>query len=784
MKKKKKKKSIIGRQQTILDEKNIQARFSDVIGIDEFKEELLELVDYLKNPKKYHDAGAKLPKGILLVGQPGTGKTLLARALAGEAGCSFFYKNGSEFDEMFVGVGAMRIRELFKKAREKAPSIIFIDEIDSVAGRRNASDPSHSRDTVNQILAEMDGFKQTDNVIVIGATNMEQSIDDAIKRPGRFDKIIHVPLPDIKGQNHVSAKELARQTSGFSGADIQNMVNISILNAIKNHRNFANIKDFDFALDRIAMGIGRKNMFITDKDKYLTAIHEGGHTVAALFTQGATPLHKVTILPRGGALGFTSMILETDRHNYTKKNMIAMIDVAMGGRAAEDLFLGNDQITTGCNNDLAKATEIAYQYVKQLGMDQDFTLLSESNNIQTSNQYNYLIDKEVQKILKESYDRVKGLLQQKEKGLKQLANELIAKETLTYEECNLNPGLTDFIKECGLISCQNNYNIVSIIGAQNSGKSTLLNRVFGTQFEVLQSKSKQQTTKGIWVSRDKEQNVMILDVEGSNSRQRGKGEKGSGFFEKSTALFALAFSQVLILNFNTLNLGHESEFSIIKVIMEMNLRLFKSDQVKQILIVFRDFNDEQDDFDIFCKDIRKEIKEIWKEINKPKELEELEPDALFKINFYKCANFQNKKLKQFFLFLIKIQKIDLKKICKIYVIYLQTNKTNKIYSKTIIIKQTCQQRLQKTYRKVYGRQQKIMKTYIFRIQNYKRLKYDVLKQKINRFNQQLKKWNNYNKIQIMTAQMLSVKELEIQQIQLYNFMKANHNFIILKQEMK
>ncbi|KAL4508266.1 hypothetical protein ABPG72_003570 [Tetrahymena utriculariae] len=432
----------------IQEEKNIKTRFSDVLGIDEFKEELIELVDYLKNPQKYHEAGAKLPKGILLVGPPGTGKTLLARALAGEAGCSFFYKSGSEFDEMFVGVGASRVRELFKKAREKAPSIIFIDEIDSVAGSRRSTDPSNSRDTVNQILAEMDGFKQTDNVIVIGATNFEQAIDPAIKRPGRFDKLIHVPLPDIRGREQlfeyylknikydpdVKAKELARQTSGFSGADISNMVNISILNSIKNNRTIANLKDFDFALDRIAMGIGRKNMFITEEDKRTTAIHEGGHTIAALLTDGATPLHKVTILPRGGALGFTSMIPETDKLNHTKKSMIAMIDVAMGGRAAEDIFIGNDQITTGCSSDLSKATEIAYQYVKNLGMNEELTLISASNKIQTSDTYNYQIDLEVQKLLKESYDRVKKLLKSNEKGLWSLVDSLVKNETLTAEQ--------------------------------------------------------------------------------------------------------------------------------------------------------------------------------------------------------------------------------------------------------------------------------------------------------------------------------------------------------------
>jgi len=314
-------------------ETNIKTRFSDVLGIDEFKEELIELVDYLKNPKKYTDAGAKIPKGILLVGPPGTGKTLLARALAGEAGCTFFYKAGSEFDELFVGMGARRVRELFKKARQKAPAIIFIDEIDSVAGTRRAMDASHSRDTINQILAEMDGFKQTDNVVVIGATNFPEAIDPAVKRPGRFDKIIHVPLPDVKGREEifryylnkikvdskVDPKFLARQTSGMSGADIQNMVNLAILNAIKNNRTKAEPNDFEFANDRIRMGIGRKNMLVSDKEKLMTAYHEGGHALVSLLTEGAVPLHKVTILPRGPALGFTSMVPEKDELSQSKK---------------------------------------------------------------------------------------------------------------------------------------------------------------------------------------------------------------------------------------------------------------------------------------------------------------------------------------------------------------------------------------------------------------------------------------------------------------------------------
>ncbi|CAD8076415.1 unnamed protein product [Paramecium primaurelia] len=442
--------NILRNNQSVQEERNIPTRFNDVLGIDEFKEELEEIVEFLKNPKKYTDSGAKLPKGILLVGPPGTGKTLLARALAGEAGCAFFYKSGSEFDEMFVGVGASRVREIFKAARAKAPSIIFIDEIDSIGGRRRAQDPGYSRDTINQILTEMDGFKQTESVIVIGATNFEQVLDPALKRPGRFDKMIHVPLPDVRGREQIFSyylnkikfdekkvlpTNLARQTSGFSGADIQNMVNVAILNAIKYDRQIATTEDFEFAIDRISMGIGRKNMHVSDKEKLMTAYHEGGHALTSLLTDGAMPLHKVTILPRGGALGFTAMLPEKDQLNYTRRGIIASIDVAMGGRAAEDLFLGKDDITSGCSNDLAKATDLAYMFVKQLGMDDKISLISiQSDRQKTSDQYDYMVDMEVKKILEESYNRVKTLLKSNENKLKSLATELVKKETLSAEE--------------------------------------------------------------------------------------------------------------------------------------------------------------------------------------------------------------------------------------------------------------------------------------------------------------------------------------------------------------
>lgn len=300
--------------------KDINVKFKDVLGIDEFKHEFEEIVDFLKHPEKYKLAGANIPKGILLVGSPGCGKTLMAKALAGESQCSFFYKSGAEFEEVYVGVGARRMRDLFKAAKKHAPSIIFIDEIDSLAGKRGVNEMSENRQCINQMLAEMDGFRKNDSVIVIGATNLEQSLDPAIKRSGRFDKVVRIPLPDIKGRekilNHfskkiklqgVDLKIQARRSIGFTGADLKNFINTAILHAVKENRDHAVPSDFDFAYDRIKMGVRRAGLLADEHEKRVTAIHEIGHALVCKLTQGAMPLYKVTILPAGQSLGHVSL---------------------------------------------------------------------------------------------------------------------------------------------------------------------------------------------------------------------------------------------------------------------------------------------------------------------------------------------------------------------------------------------------------------------------------------------------------------------------------------------
>ena len=337
-------------------------RFSDVHGCDEAKEDLQELVEFLKNPEKFSALGGKLPKGVLLVGPPGTGKTLLARAVAGESGVPFFFMSGAEFDEIYVGVGAKRVRELFANARAKAPAIIFIDELDAVGGKRNERDPAYAKQSLNQLLTELDGFSNETGVIIIAATNFPQLLDKALTRPGRFDRNVVVPLPDVRGRmqilkhhmkktpiaNEVDISVIARGTPGFSGAELENLVNQAAVRASRNKSSTVSMVDFDWAKDKIILGSERRSAVIQEKDKLMTAYHEAGHALVGIYTQGCSPLYKATIMPRGQTLGVTHFMEEMDKVNKAKIEYVAMIDMCMGGKVAEQLVYGEDQVSSGC----------------------------------------------------------------------------------------------------------------------------------------------------------------------------------------------------------------------------------------------------------------------------------------------------------------------------------------------------------------------------------------------------------------------------------------------------
>ncbi|KAL4251753.1 AAA ATPase family protein [Abortiporus biennis] len=424
-------------------------KFSDVHGVDEAKDELQEVVQFLKNPAEFTTLGGKLPKGILLTGPPGTGKTMLARAVAGEAGVPFLFASGSEFDEMFVGVGAKRVRELFAAARKKQPAIIFIDELDAIGGKRSNRDQHYMKQTLNQLLVEMDGFLQNEGVIVIAATNFPDSLDPALVRPGRFDRHIAVPLPDVRGRvqilkHHmkgvvteagVDPSILARGTPGFSGADLQNMVNQAAVQASREGASAVSLKHFEWAKDRIVMGAERRSTYISDDVKKVTAYHEGGHALVALYTEGAMPLHKVTCVPRGHALGVTSQLPEDDRHSVSFEEYLADIDVCMGGRVAEELIYGARKVTSGCSSDLRHASAVARQMVKNFGFSQKIGPVYYSDRTEgVSPQKLDEIESEVRKLLVAGESRVSTLLKSKEAELHRLATALMERETLTAEE--------------------------------------------------------------------------------------------------------------------------------------------------------------------------------------------------------------------------------------------------------------------------------------------------------------------------------------------------------------
>ncbi|XP_061613850.1 ATP-dependent zinc metalloprotease YME1L1 isoform X2 [Phyllopteryx taeniolatus] len=426
--------------------------FEHVKGVEEAKNELQEVVEFLRSPQKFTVLGGKLPKGILLVGPPGTGKTLLARAVAGEADVPFYYASGSEFDEMFVGVGASRIRNLFKEAKENAPCVIFIDELDSVGGKRIES-PMHpySRQTINQLLAEMDGFKPNEGVIVIGATNFAEALDNALVRPGRFDMQVPVPRPDVKGRTEIlnwylakikvdSAVEpeiIARGTVGFSGADLENLVNQAALKAAVDGKEVVTMKDLEFAKDKILMGPERRSVEIDKKNKTITAYHESGHAIVAYYTKDAMPINKATIVPRGPTLGHVSLLPEMDRWSETRAQLLAQIDVSMGGRVAEELIFGDDYVTTGASSDFDGATKIANLMVTRFGMSDKLGVMTYGDVSKQSPETQAAIEQEVRLLLKDSYERAKSLLKMYKKEHEKLADALLRYETLDAKEIQM-----------------------------------------------------------------------------------------------------------------------------------------------------------------------------------------------------------------------------------------------------------------------------------------------------------------------------------------------------------
>ncbi|KAK4503230.1 hypothetical protein PRZ48_006658 [Zasmidium cellare] len=434
-------------------------RFTDVHGCEEAKEELQELVEFLKAPEKFSTLGGKLPKGVLLVGPPGTGKTLLARAVAGEAGVPFFYMSGSEFDEVYVGVGAKRVRDLFASARAKSPAIIFIDELDAIGSKRHERDAAYAKQTLNQLLTELDGFDQNSNVIIIGATNFPQSLDKALTRPGRFDRNVVVPLPDVRGRiailkHHlknirtdgtVDPAIIARGCPGFSGAELENVVNQAAVRASKNKQQKVTIEDLTWAKDKILMGAERRSAVIQQKDKLMTAYHEGGHALVAMLTEASTPLYKATIMPRGHALGITQMLPELDKVSETKKEIMAQIDVCMGGKVAEELIYGADNVTTGASSDISNATQLAYMMVTQAGMSEALGNIDLSSDYaRLSSETKKQIEHEVRRLVEEGRERATKLLTTNREGLDRLATALVEYETLSKEE--MEKVLTDKIK--------------------------------------------------------------------------------------------------------------------------------------------------------------------------------------------------------------------------------------------------------------------------------------------------------------------------------------------------
>ena len=450
-----------GRSRARLNEQNNKVTFKDVAGLDEEKEEVAELIDFLKSPTRFQKLGARIPKGVLLVGPPGTGKTLLARAVAGEANVPFYYISGSEFVELFVGVGASRVRDMFKQAKHNAPCLIFIDEIDAVGRQRGAGlggGHDEREQTLNQLLTEMDGFGANEGIIIIAATNRPDVLDPALLRPGRFDRQVQVNLPDAKGREEilkvhargkifakgVSLKNISSRTVGFSGADLENLLNEAALLAVRRNKESITMAEIDEAHDRVLMGPAKKSKKYTDHDKKLVAYHEAGHAVLGIKLDGANDVQKITIIPRGYAGGYTMMLPKEERFTATKQELLERITGLLGGRVAEELVF--NEITTGAHNDFEQATKIVRAMVTEYGMSSLGPLQLEQNEGSVflgrdynksrnfSSQVAYEIDQEMRKIIDECYKKAQKIIKENRDLLDLIADTLITKETLTKEE--------------------------------------------------------------------------------------------------------------------------------------------------------------------------------------------------------------------------------------------------------------------------------------------------------------------------------------------------------------
>ncbi len=448
----------------MLTEKQGRVTFADVAGIDEAREELEEIVEYLKDPGKFARLGGKIPKGALLVGAPGTGKTLLARAIAGEAGVPFFAISGSDFVEMFVGVGASRVRDMFEQAKKSAPCIVFIDEIDAVGRHRGAglgNGNDEREQTLNQLLVEMDGFEANEGIIIIAATNRPDVLDPALLRPGRFDRQVIVPRPDIDGREQilgvhmkkvplapdVDPRVIARGTPGFTGADLANLVNEAALLAARRGKRLVAMKEFEEAKDKVMMGTERRSMIMTEDEKKMTAYHEAGHAIVAIHEEASDPIHKATIIPRGRALGMVMRLPERDSYSYHRDKMYANLAVAMGGRVAEEVIFGYNKVSSGASSDISYATGLARDMVTRWGMsdalgplqyadadEEVFLGYSMNRQKQMSDETARAIDKEIRRIVEAGYDRAKHLLEEHRGELETLAKALLEYETLSGDE--------------------------------------------------------------------------------------------------------------------------------------------------------------------------------------------------------------------------------------------------------------------------------------------------------------------------------------------------------------